>query len=173
MSLAFAALLWIHIIGAVGWLGAGMVFAMLIGPTLPSLTPASRGDLIVKLLPKYIMWVQIFTLITPIFGLVLVLDISHGNMSVFSLSPALDNHFGFYITLGALLSLVAWGLVFGFVTPTARRIVWFTKEVMKNPTSPPPAGLLKANARLRVLSTIGLIVLFLIVACMVYAATSP
>ena len=150
-----------------------MVFAMLIGPTLPSLTPGSRGELLVKLLPKYITWVQIFTLITPIFGLTLLLYISHGNMNVFSLSPAADNHFGFFITLGALLSLVAWGLVFGFVTPTARRIVWFTKEMIKNPTSPPPAGLLKANARLRVLSSTGLIVLFLIVACMVYASTGP
>lgn len=144
-----------------------MVFGMLIGPTLPTLSPASRGELIVKLFPKYIVWVQVFTLITPIFGLALALYISHGNTNIFSFS----NTFGEFISIGALLSLVAWGIGFGLVTPAARRVVWFTKEMMKNPASAPPAGLTKAAARLRVTSAIGLVVLFLIVACMVYAAT--
>jgi len=145
-----------------------MVFAMLIGPTLPTLSPGSRGELIVKLLPKYIRWGEIFAFITPIFGLSLALYISHGSMSVFTFS----NPFGMYISIGALLSLVAWVVAFGFVAPTGRKVVWFTNQMMKNPGTPPPAGLLKANKRLRIASTTGLVVLFLIVACMVIAATS-
>ncbi len=166
MSLGFAVLLWLHIVGAVGWLGAAMVFGMLIGPTLPALTPASRSELVVKLFPRYIRWLQIFTLITPIFGLALALYISHGSWSVFT--PT--NNFGLFMSLGALLSLVAWVISFGLVAPTARRVVWHTKEMMKN-QGPPSPSLLSASTRLRMFSTTGLVVLFVIVVCMVAAAT--
>ena len=166
MSLGFAVLLWLHIVGAVGWLGAAMVFAMLIGPTLPTLTPASRGELVVKLIPKYINYALTFTFITPIFGLALALYISHGSWSVF----APTSSFGLFISIGALLSIAAWVIAFGLVGPTSRKVVRYTKEMMKNP-GPPPPELLKASKRLRMVSTTGLVVLLLIVACMVAAAT--
>ena len=167
MSFEFAVLLWLHIVGAVGWLGAAMVFAMLIGPTLPSLSPASRGDLVVKLFPKYIRWGTIFSLITPIFGLALALDLSNGSFSIFR--P--NNPFGSYITAGALLSLVMWVLFFGLVAPTSRKIVSLTREMM-SAQGASPERLQKASQRLRIFSTTGLLVLFVIVACMVAAATS-
>ena len=169
MSLGFAVLLWLHIVSAIGWLGATMVFAMLIGPTLPTLTPATRNELIVKLLPKYIRYAEIFTLITPIFGLVLALYISHGSWSVFN--PAIYGNLGLYLSIGALLSLVAWAVSFGLVAPTGRKVVWFTNEMLKNPSAAPPAGLLRASKRLRTVSTAGLVILFVIVVCMVAAAT--
>lgn len=169
MSLGFAVLLWLHIVSAVGWLGATMVFAMLIGPTLPTFTPATRNELIVKLLPKYIRYSEIFTFITPIFGLTLALYISHGSWSVFN--PAIYGNLGMYLSIGALLSLVAWVISFALIAPTGRKIVWFTNEMIKNPAAPPPAGLVRASKRLRVVSTTGLVVLFVIVVCMVAAAT--
>src|ERR1039457_3189179 len=101
-----------------------MIFAMLIGPTLPTLSPASRGELVVKLLPKYIRYSEIFALVTPIFGLALALYISHGSWDVFT--PA--NPFGMFISIGALLSIATWVIVFGLLAPTARKVVWFTKE---------------------------------------------
>lgn len=183
MSLPFAVLLWLHIVSAVGWLGAGMVFAMLIGPILPTLSPASRGELIVRLFPKYVRWAEIFTFITPVFGLTLALYISHGNWSIFNpnsntgiactnvLVACVTNPFGFYLSSGALLTLVAWGLLFGVLAPTARKIVWFTQTAMKNPGSPPPPGLPKATMRLRATSLTALVLLFVIVFCMVLAAT--
>jgi uncharacterized membrane protein len=167
VSLGFAVLLWLHLVGAVGWLGGAMIFAMLIGPTLPSLTPATRGELIVKLIPKYIRYVEIFAFVTPIFGLTLALYITHGNWSVFSPST----NFGLYISLGALLSLVMWVIAFGLVGPTARKVVYLTREMMKTPGAPPPPALPKASKRLRLTSTTGLVVMLVIVACMVKAAT--
>jgi uncharacterized membrane protein len=169
VSLGFAVLLWLHIVSAVGWLGATMVFAMLIGPTLPSLTPAARSELVVKLLPKYIRYAEIFTFITPIFGLTLALYISHGSWSVFN--PAVYGNLGLYLSIGALLSLVAWAISFGLVAPAGRRVVWFHKQMMKNPAAPPPAGLQRASTRLRIASATGLVVLLVIVVCMVAAAT--
>jgi len=160
-------LLWLHIVSAVGWLGAAMVFAMLIGPTLPSLTPAARGELIVKLVPKYIRYAEIFTFITPIFGLALALYITHGSFSIFAPSTT----FGLYISIGALLSVVAWVIGFGLVAPTGHKIVLLTKDLIKNPGAPPPPELQKASVRLRMASTAGLVVLLIIVGCMVVAAT--
>ena len=170
MSLGFAVLLWLHVVSAVGWMGAAMVFAMLIGPTLPSLTPSARGELIVKLLPKYITYAELFTLVTPIFGLGLALYISHGSFAVFS--PATYGNFGLFISIGAFLSVVAWVISFGLVAPTGHKIVSITKEMMKNPGSPPPPELQKASTRLRIASTTGLVVLFIILVCMVVAAAS-
>ena len=169
VSLGFTVLLWLHIVSAVGWLGAAMVFAMLIGPTLLTLTPSSRGELIVKLLPKYIRYAEIFTFVTPVFGLVLALYITQGNWAIFS--P--NTYFGLFLSIGALLSLVAWVISFGFVAPTGRKIVKYTTDMIKNPGAPPPAGLQRASQRLRIASTTGLVVLLLIVVCMVVAATPP
>jgi hypothetical protein len=169
VSLGFAVLLWLHILSAVGWLGAAMVFTMLIGPTLPRLTPGTRNELIVKFLPRYIRYAEVLTLVTPIFGLSLALYISHGSMTVFS--PAIYGNLGLFISIGALLSLVAWGISFGLVAPMGRKVIWFANEMLKNPTSAPPAGLAKASKRLRIASTTGLVVLLLILVCMVAAAT--
>lgn len=164
-----------HIVTAVGWLGAAMVFGMLIGPTLPTLTPASRGELIVKLLPRYLVWGEVFALSTPVIGLVLALYISHGEMSIFSFSLPDQgfgsNHFGTYISIGALLSVVLWAIAFGGVFPAARKVVWFTREMMKNQAPTPPAGLTKASKRLQVTSSVALVIMLVVVACMVYAAT--
>jgi uncharacterized membrane protein len=170
MSLGFAILLWLHILSAVGWLGAVMVFAMLIGPTLPSLTSSARGELIVKLLPKYIRYVKIFTFVTPIFGLGLALYISNGSFAVFS--PTAYGNFGLFISIGAFLSVVAWVIGFGLVAPTGHKIVSITEEMMKSQGSPPPPMLQRATTRLRISSTTGLVVLFLIMVCMVAAAAS-
>ena len=168
MSLGFSVLLWLHLVGAIGWLGAAMVFGMLIGPTLPSLSPASRGELIVKLIPKYIRFAEICAFVTPIFGLTLALYITQGNWIIFSPST----NFGLFISIGAMLSLVMWVIAFALVGPTARKLVSITKEMMKNPGSPPPAALQGVSNRLRLTSTTGLVVMLIIVVCMVAAATS-
>jgi uncharacterized membrane protein len=152
MSVAFAVLLWLHVFGAIGWLGAVMVFGMLIGPILPTLTPASRGELTVKLFPKYIRYSQIFTLITPIFGVGLALQLGNGSFSVFS--P--NTNLGLFISIGALLSIVAWVIVFAVLSPTARKIVRLTQEMMKNP-GPPQPELLGASKRLRMTAATGLV----------------
>ena len=165
MSAGFAVLLWLHLIGAVGWLGSAVVFGMLIGPTLPSLSPASRGELVVKLFPKYVFFLQIFTLITPVFGLGLALYISHGDTSIFT--P--NNPFSTYIDAGAILTLVTWALTFGVATPAAGKVIKLTKEAMAG-SGPPSPDLAKASARLRISAAVGMVILFVIVACMVIAA---
>lgn len=162
----FPLLLWLHIFSAVGWLGAAMVFGMLIGPTLPTLYPAARGELILKLFPKYVRWAEAFTLMTVIFGVLLVADISNGNMSVFSLSTSL----GLYITTGAILALIAAIMGFAVIAPSAHKVYRLTEEMVKNSTPPSPE-LPKASARLRMSATVSLVLLVLVLIFMVAGAT--
>lgn len=167
MSLGFSVLLWLHIVSVVGWLGSIMVFGMLIGPTLPALSPTSRNELIVKLVPRYVRYGQVFALITPIFGLSLALYISHGSFRIFT--P--NNVFSEFIAIGALLSLVGWAITFSVLTPAAGKLVRLTKESMSGEGAPSPE-LLKASKTMRISSAAGMVVLLAIVACMVYAATA-
>jgi uncharacterized membrane protein len=168
VSLGFSVLLWLHLVSAIGWLGSVMVFGMLIGPTLPTLSPATRGELIVKLFPKYVRYLQVFTLITPIFGVGLALYVSRGSFTVFN--PQIYGDFGLFISIGAFLSVVAWVMVFGVLSPTARKIVRLTKESMSG-SGPSSPELAKASSRLRITAASGMVVLLVIVACMVSAAT--
>ena len=166
MSLGFTVLLWLHAFGAIGWLGAAMVFGMLIAPTLPSLAPASRGELIVKLFPKYIRYATVFAVGTPVVGIGLVLQMGNGSFSVFT--P--NTNLGIFLTTGAFLTLVVWAIFFGLVAPSAAKVVKLTQEVMKNP-GPPPPGLVGASKRLRIGATLGLVMLILVFTCMVAAAS--
>lgn len=166
MSLLLSVLFWLHIVGAIGWLGAAMVFGMVVSPTLQTLSPASRAELVLKLFPRYVRYLVAFTLITPIFGVVLALDIAGGNFALFAPTTS----FGLFISVGALLSVVTMVVSIGVAVPTINKIIGLTEEATKNP-GPPPAALQAAFGRLRITATTGLILLFLVVACMVAAAT--
>jgi uncharacterized membrane protein len=166
MSLLLSVLFWLHVVGAIGWLGAAMVFGMLIGPTLPTLSTASRGELVAKLFPKYIRYAVAFTIITPIFGVVLALDMANGNFALF----APTTNFGLFISTGALLSVIVMVISLAVVAPTGRKIVRLTEEAIKG-SGPPPPELPAAFKRLRIASTSGMMLLFLVVVCMVAAAT--
>lgn len=155
-------LLWFHIFAAVGWLGAAMVFAMLIGPTIGTFTPGTRSEVVLKLFPKYVRYTEVFAIMTVLFGAALALSIANGDMNV--LSPS--THFGLFILSGASLAIIVVALAFGFIAPTAHRVVHLTEEMVKNP-GPPPAELLRASSRLRAGASVGLILLILVLVFMV------
>ena len=167
MALAEAILLWLHIVSAVGWLGSLMVFGTLIAPTLPSLAPANRAELVVKLFPKFARYAMVFTVITPIFGVATMLDISNGNFAIFNPSTS---SFSMYITAGALLTLVTWVVGFGLVLPTVFKIVRLTEAMSGG--GPPSPDLARATTRLRVGSGIVVVLLLIVLYLMVAAVTA-
>lgn len=158
-------LLWLHVFSAASWFGATMLFAMVVGPAIGDFTPSTSAEVVVKMLPKYLRYSAIFTLLTPILGLVTALDSSNGSLSIFTPNSA----FGVYMTTGALLSLVTWIVVFAVVYPTGGRIVTITREMIKNQAPQPPV-LPKLAMRLKISSGIGLALLIAILICMVAAA---
>ncbi len=165
MALVLEVLLWLHIVAAIGWVGAAMIFGMVVGPALPTLNPAARSEFIVKVLPKYLRYAMIFALATPIWGVALALAMANGNFSIF----APTTQFGLFISAGAALSVVAWVVVLGVVIPSGRKVIRLTEDMMKSPGSPSPE-LLGANKRMRAGATVGLVLLMAILVCMVAAS---
>ena len=159
-------LLWLHVFGAASWFGAVMLFAMVVGPTIGDFTPATSGEVVVKMLPKYLRFIAIFAVLTPVLGLATALYSSDGNLGIFTPSTA----FGAYMTAGAVLSLFSWILAFGVVWPTGNRIVRITKEMVRDQTPPPPV-LPKLAMRLKISSGIGLAMLIAVLVCMIAAAS--
>ncbi len=165
MSYVIAVLTWFHILGAIGWLGAAMFFGMIIGPLLPGLSPATRGELLVKLVPRFTRYVAGFAIATSVFGVALVFAIAGGNLSI--LSPS--NSFGLFVSAGAAVTIVAMILAFVVVLPTANKIVGITKNMQQNP-GPPPPELPSFQKRLRISATTVVVLLLIVLAFMVAAA---
>ena len=158
--------LWAHVFGAIGWLGAAMVFAIVLGPALPSLSAQARLEFLATVLPRYVRYIRMFAAVTVVFGVATVLVIADGDYSV--LSPSTP--FGLYVSAGALLALVVMGLAFGVILPTAGRIAEMSGALLKAP-GPPPPELLAASERLRKGSMAGLVLLAAVTVLMVASAT--
>jgi len=158
-------LLFLHIFSGASWFGGVLLFAMVVGPTIGDFTPATSGEVVIKMLPKILRYLMIFVGLTPILGLLIVFS-TPGGMS--ALAPTTT--YGRFISAGAFLSLVTWVVFFGVSYPTGRKIVAITKEFVKNQTPPPP-GLPKLAMRLKISAGIGLVLLVAILVCMVAAAS--
>ena len=157
-------LLGLHIFSAASWFGAAMLFGLVVGPTIGDFTPATSGEVVVKMLPKILAYIMIFTILTPILGLATALSSSGGSLSIF----ATNSNLGTLISAGAFLSLMSWIVAFGVVYPTGRRIIGITKEMVKT-QAPPPAVLPRLAMRLKISAGIGLALLIAILICMVAA----
>ncbi len=164
MSYVIAVLMWFHILGAIGWLGAAMFFGMIIGPLLPGLSPATRGELLVKLVPRFGRYVAGFAIATPVFGVALVFAIAGGNFSI--LSPSTS--FGLFLSAGAAVTIITMVLALAVVLPTANKIVGITKSMQQNP-GPPPTALPGLQKRLRISATTVMVLLLIVLAFMVAA----
>ncbi len=162
-----AVLTWLHVLGAVGWLGAVMFFGMVLGPLLGKLSPGTRSELVLKLFPKFSRYVGIFAVFTVIVGVTLALVMANGDLSIFAPTTA----FGLYITTGATLALVTVIIAFALVIPSARKILKITQNLAQNP-GPPPPELAKVSSRLRTTSLAGMILLLLVLVFMVAAVNA-
>jgi uncharacterized membrane protein len=152
-------LAWFHILGAIGWMGAAMFFAIIVGPLLGKLTPGTRAELILKLFPRFVRYIGAFATLTLVMGVALAFSITNGNIGL--LSPS--------ITAGAVLGLVAVGLATGVVIPSANRIVGILQGMAQKP-GPPPPELSQATTRLRMGAAAVLVLLFVVLVLMVAAA---
>ena len=56
--------MWLHIFSVVSWFGAVLFFVVIIEATLPKLSPQTNGELVVKMFPRFIGFVEIFSVQT-------------------------------------------------------------------------------------------------------------
>ncbi len=160
-------LAWLHILGAVGWLGTAMLFGIVLGPTLAKLSPSARSELVIKLFPRFLPYLQGFASFTLVMGVALALVLAQGDYSIY----APTHSFGLYISVGAGLALVALIVALGIVVPSARKVLEMTKALAEKPGAP-PNELMKASMRMRRGTTAALILLLVVLALMVAAANA-
>jgi hypothetical protein len=160
-----ATLAWFHVFLAVGWLGAAMFFGMVVGPLLPKLSPHTRGELLLNLLPRMVRYITAFSTLTLLMGAALALGIVGGRLEL--LSPT--NAWGLRITIGVTLSFIAFGIALGVVVPAAKRIVKVIESLQQNPQQP-PAKLIDLQKRMRAGAGIVMILLIIVLVFMVAAA---
>ena len=114
-----AALAWLHILAAIGWMGTAMFLVMVLTPSMRVLSPSSRRDLILRLFPRFIRYVTVFATLTLVAGILLAFGYAGSSLQLLSPTTA----WGLRITVGASLALVAYALAIGLGLRSARKIV--------------------------------------------------
>jgi uncharacterized membrane protein len=161
-----AILAWLHIFTSIGWMGTTMFFVMVIGPMMPHLSPATRGELIIKLFPRLSRFVITFATLTLLFGVSLAFGKVGPRLEL--LAP--DNPWGFRITIGALLAAISYLLVLMIIIPAAKRMARLAQEMQRSQQQDPQREMSVLQNRIRAASTIVLIMLTIVLIFMVLAA---
>ncbi len=157
---------WLHVFSVIGWTGAALTFLISIRSSLPKLSPQASGEFVVKVMPRFVRSVQVFTILTLIFGPSLALAMNDGPPNQFDLvSP-----WSISVTLGASVGIVMLFVVFLLFTPTANGIIQIVRQMQQNPNQPPPAKFNVLQKRLSMIPPLGVTLLLLAEAFMVTAA---
>jgi len=115
-------------------------------------------------------FIQIASTLAIVFGVLLALSISNGDLSFFFSST---NSLGLRITIGAILALIVYVMVFALLTPTVKKLGTLTRQMQANPQQPPPAELQALQKKIRISGPTGVLLLSLAMAFMVAAVTLP
>jgi hypothetical protein len=157
---------WFHIVSVVGWTGAALTFLISIRSSLPKLSPQASGEFVTKVMPRFVRSVQVFTILTLVFGPLLAWQMSDGPPNQFNLvSP-----WSISVTIGASIGITMFFVVFFLFTPTANNLVTIIKQMQQNPQQPPPAQFSKLQKRLAIIPPLGVTLLLLAEVFMVTAA---
>jgi uncharacterized membrane protein len=137
-------LTWFHIFSVIGWSGAALTFLVTIKPSLAKFSPQASGEFILKVLPRFVRSVQIFSILTLVFGPSLAFTMADGPPNAFDLKSP----WSILIVIGASIGITAFLVVFLVLTPTAKKLSNAIMKMKQNPQQPPPAELSKLQKRL-------------------------
>lgn len=151
----------LHIISAIGWLGASIYFAFILGPGLSKLSPPTQTEFFSKLGLKSIRYFQGTSTATVIFGLFLVYVFTNGNPSSLTSSVL-----GQRLLVGIVLGLVAY---LDAILVTGREFTKAYKLIteMKGPPQGPPTEIMAAMKKGGMGALIGTLILIVTAAFMV------
>ncbi len=158
---------WFHVISVIGWTGAVLTFIVSISPSLKKFSAQANGEFVVKAMPRFVRSVQIFSVLTLIFGPLLAFTMNDGPPNAFDLVSPWSQ----FVTAGASVGVIMLLMVFFFLTPTANRLVRAISSMQKDPKQPPPLAELKVLQRRMAIGTpLSAVLLLLIEVFMVGAA---
>ena len=165
-----ALLTWLHIFSIVSWFGGALILTAVVEPVMAQFSPQTRGEMALKFFPRILRFIQISSTLAIVFGLLLALGISDGNLSFFF---SANTPLGLRITIGAIFGLIVYVFVWALLTPSVRKLGELTKQMQANPQQPPPAELKALQKKIRIGGPTAAILLSIAMAFMVAAVTLP
>ena len=112
----------------VAWLGGGVLFVSIITPALATISPNSRAEVVMAVLPRYARFLGLVSTGAVVAGVLLLVYISD---VATSLAPSKSGNP--FIGAGALFGLIALIVATGVVIPTANRLVGALKSASNKP----------------------------------------
>jgi uncharacterized membrane protein len=151
-----------HVLAAMGWLGGGLLTTFVLGPNLRKLQPAANLEFNAKVLPRILRFVQAMIGATLLFGVLLLYYYYGGDLSTFSKTSQ-----GMELSVGIALALVTAAVAWTVTFPSFNKVVKIANGLLQG--GQPPPELMKYGRRARIGSLIGVTMLLIVVATMVFA----
>ncbi len=164
------AVTWFHIISVIGWSGAALTFLVAIGPSLKKLSPQANSEIVLKLFPRYVRTIQVFTVLTLTFGPLLAFTMNAANEIGGPNAFDLVSPWSRLVTTGASIGIATFFLVFFAFTPTAKGLGRLMMQMQKSPQQPPPVEFGKLQKRAAILGPLAVTLLLSAEVFMVAAA---
>ena len=169
-SVFFLVFRFFHIVAGALWIGSTFLFSVFLGPSVAEVGP-SAGPLLTAMvkkrkLPKV---VKALSGVTVLAGWILWLR----DLSLYgSLGDWLGSHFGFVLTIGAILATVAFVIGMVGIAPNVERLVDLGGEIAAGGAPPTPeqgAEMARTASALEKASKVDLVLLLLAVTAMATA----
>ena len=119
----FLVLLVLHVGSIIAWMGGATLFVSVLSPSLRKMSPQSRGEFVVSVLPAYMRFIGGSSAAAAIAGLALYAYITQVATSFAPSSSGLP-----YIQAGAVATLIVLIIAFGILIPTTRKLVELVKK---------------------------------------------
>ncbi len=119
----FLVLLILHVGSIIAWMGGATLFVSVLTPALRKMSPTSRGEFVVSVIPSYMRFIGGSSIAAAVAGLALYAYITQ---VATSLAPSGSG--GIYIQIGAVVTLIVLLIAFGVLIPTSRKLVGLFKQ---------------------------------------------
>jgi uncharacterized membrane protein len=119
----FLVLLVLHVGSIIAWMGGATLFVSVLSPSLRKMSPQSRGDFVVSVLPSYMRFIGGSSAAAAIAGLAL-----YAYITQVATSFAPSGSGAIYIQAGAVVTLIVLVIAFGVLIPTTRKLVALVKQ---------------------------------------------
>ena len=122
----FLVLLLVHVGSIVAWMGGATLFVSVLSPALRRMSPASRGEFVLSVLPSYMRFIGGSSIAAAVAGLALYAYITQVATSLAPSSSGL-----IYVQVGAVVTLIVLLIAIGVLIPTSRKLVGLLKQSQK------------------------------------------
>jgi uncharacterized membrane protein len=165
-DIVLAALVFGHVLAAMGWLGGGLLTTFAVGPKLQKLTLTASLEFNARVLPNMVRFTRAAAALTLVFGLALLGYMYSQDNSYFSSTSGMD------VSVGIVLAVVAAAVAFSVTMPSFMKIGKLAGRALEGGQQAPPQEMMVLAKRARMGSVIALLLMLATLAAMVAAGVS-